>query len=37
MLKSELVQINYHPIKYSGDGKISGFYVAQIIIQTRCV
>jgi hypothetical protein len=31
MIKSDLVQITYHPIKYGGDREISGFYVAQIL------
>jgi hypothetical protein len=36
MIKSDLVQITYHPIKYGGDGEISDVEVAQIIPQTRC-
>jgi hypothetical protein len=36
MLKFEQVQNYKHSIKYCYGGKIFGFYVAQIIIRTRC-
>jgi hypothetical protein len=36
MLKSDLLQTDKHSIKICFGGKISDFYVAQIIIQTRC-
>ncbi len=35
MLKSDLVQTDKHSIKICSGGKISDFYVAQILIQDR--